>query len=165
MITKIFAAIAFCFIFSANLGFADELGLAERRAIAAYQEKVLPAYLGEIKAAAGTDIPVDVDWTKIALPGKAQNYAEDGFWTDIYFKPLTKALASVGADAMGKDAIKAKLKKIVVTYDKDTAPVSAYEDGVKFAGGVLTINFAPYANTSDIEARTTALKKVIEANL
>lgn len=165
MIANIFAAVALLSIFSANMVLADDLGLAERRAIAAYQEKILPTYLGEIKAATGADIPVDIDWSKIALPGKAQNYAEDGFWTDIYFKPLSKALASVGADAMGKDAIKAKLKKIVVTYDKDTAPVSAYEDGVKFAAGILTVNFTPYANTSDIDARTAALKKVIEANL
>ena len=141
------------------------LGLAERRAVAAYQEGVFPGLLAKIRAAAGTDVEVDVGWDRIAQPGQAAQYAGPGYWTDIYFTPLTRALTAIGSDAMGRDALKAKLRRIAVAYNPDTAPASNYPNGLRFADGTLTINWHPNSNASDVADRAEALQKVLEAGL
>ena len=66
---------------------------------------------------------------------------------------------------MGKQALAAELKKIVVHYDEATAPGSAYANGVSFAEGVLTLNFVPYNNVDDVDARAAAIQKALEAGL
>ena len=141
------------------------LGLAERRAIAGYQASVFPDLLTKIRAAAGTDIEVDVGWDRIAQPGQAAQYAGPGYWTDIYFTPLIRALTAIGSDAMGRDALKAKLRRIAVAYNPDTAPASNYPNGLRFADGTLTINWHPNSNASDVADRAEALQKVLEAGL
>ncbi|MES2820475.1 MAG: hypothetical protein V4812_15995 [Pseudomonadota bacterium] len=142
-----------------------EPNVSERRAIAAYQEGAYVAKLQEVQAAAGFDVPVEVQWNSIALSGYADSYADEGFWTGIFFTPLTQALKEVARDDMGKEALKDKLKSVVVHYNKDTAPASAYEDGVSFADGVLTLNFQPYSNVDDVKERAAAIQKVLEAGL
>ena len=66
---------------------------------------------------------------------------------------------------MGKESLKTKLKKVVVTYNKGTAPASNCANGVNFDSGTLTINFQPYANTGDITARADAIQKLLESKL
>lgn len=144
---------------------AGAASLAERRAIKAYQENVFPAQLKAIHDAAGFAVPVDVRWEAIAVADRGDSYGEEWFWTKVYFTPLRTALAAITADAMGKDALTAKLKTIVVTFDEATAPASAYERGVSFAGGVLTVNFKPGTNADDVQARADAIRKVLEAGL
>lgn len=144
---------------------AQELGLAERRAIKNYQDAVYPGIKQQIDAAAGMPVPVEVAWDKIAIPGKAADFAEPGFWTDIYFTPLVNALKSITADDMGKQALAAKLKKIVITHDSATAPASNYDNGVAFKDGTFTINFHPYSNASDVKQRSDAMQKALEKAL
>lgn len=144
--------------------FADP-SLAERRAITAYQEGPYVEQLKAIQAAAGFEVPVDVQWNSIALPDQSQNYTQDGFWKQVYFTPLEKAFASVAVDDMGKQALKAKLSKVVVRYDEATAPSSNYPEGVAFDGGVLSLNFKPYTNVDDVDARAEAIQKALEAKL
>lgn len=139
--------------------------LAERRAISAYQDGTYATKLKEIQAAAGFDVPVEVQWDSLALSGQEKNYADEGFWTQIYFTPLSKALAAVGVDELGKEALKDKLENIVVRYDEATAPSGAYADGVTFSAGVLTLNFKPYNNVDDVDARAEAIQKALEAGL
>lgn len=141
------------------------LGLAERRAIAAYREQIFPGLLTQMRAATGTDLDVDVAWDRIAKPGEAAAYGEPGYWTNIYFTPLITALKSVTADQIGRDALKAKLRRIAVTCDEATAPASNYPNGLRFADGTLTINWRPYTNTDAVAERAAALQKVLEDNL
>ena len=141
------------------------LGLAERRAIAAYREQVFPGVLAEINEAAKTPLEVEANWDGIALPGQAAQYAGPGYWTSIYFTPLIQALRAVTADAMGRDAVKAKLRRVVVAYNPDTAPASNYPKGLKFADGTLTINWHPNSNAGDMKERTEAIQKALEAGL
>lgn len=143
----------------------SSLALPERRALKQYQDTKFPDLQKNIKAAAGFDLPLEVKWEAIAKPGQSASYQEDGFWTDIYFNPLTKALKQITADAMGANALKDKLKKVVVTFDKDTAPASNYAKGLSFEGGTLTINFEPYSNSSDVDDRAKAIKDTLEAKL
>lgn len=142
-----------------------KLGLAERRAIKAYQDSTYPGLKKAIDQAAGFEPAMDVRWETIARPGEAENYKEDAYWTNIYFKPVADALRTISADQMGKDALQKSLKKIVVTYDEATAPASNYPNGVKFDGGTLTINFRPFSNSDDTKDRTDAIRKALEEKL
>lgn len=142
-----------------------KLGLAERRAIKTYQDNTYPELKKAVDAAAGFEVPVEVNWDAVALPGQASSYNEDDYLTNIFFKPLTAALKNITSDQMGRDALKGKLKKITITYDQTTAPISNYPNGVKFDGSTLAINFRPYANASDMKDRADAIQKALEAKL
>ena len=146
------------------------MGLAERRAIQAYQTDQLPKLLQGIHKAAGFEVPIDIDW--VTLAGDDVNFvgSEKEYYTEIFFLPLTDALKQITVDAMGKEALKKGLKKIVMKFDKDTAPVSNYVDGWPFDKGVLTINYQPGCNTggpdtSNYQERVDALRKILEAKL
>ena len=144
---------------------APALALPERRAIKQYQETKLPDLQKSIQAAAGFDVPLEVKWDAIARPGEGASYLQDDYWTNIYFKPLAAALKGITNDELGAKALKDKLKKIVITYDKKTAPVSNYPEGVSFEGGTLTINFEPFTNANDTDDRTKAIAGKLEAKL
>jgi hypothetical protein len=164
---KSVALFAIAFFTIADLAVAQqaELGLNDRRALQAYQEKVYPAQQAAIYKAAGIELPIDVRWETLALPGEGESYSDEGFWTNIYFVPLERALSQVTSDSMGKQAVRAKLKKVVVTFEKATAPATAYEDGVRFEDGILTLNFRPFSNMDEISRRAEAIRKKLEAKL
>ena len=148
-----------------TMALAQQLGLAERRAIAGYKQDKWPAIEQAIHKAAGFDVPVEVEWDQLAIPGDASRYADDEYFGKTIFQPLTAALTSITADQMGRDALKAKLQRIHVRFDEKTAPVSNYPNGVSFQGGVLEINWRPFSNTNDVDDRTKALTQVMEKNL
>ncbi|GHU23903.1 hypothetical protein FACS189488_07420 [Betaproteobacteria bacterium] len=142
-----------------------EPSLTERRAITAYEQGAYAGLLKDIQSAAGFAVPVEVNWASIALPGQSESYGNEDFWTNIYFVPLKTALAAVASDDIGKQAVKAKLKKIVIHYDAATAPSSAYGNGISFKNGTLTLNFTPYTNAGDLEPRASAIQKELESGL
>ena len=144
------------------------MGLAERRALKEYQDQKFPAVKAALDEAAGFDVPLEVHWEKIAADGQASNYAKDYYFTETYFTPLTDALKQIGADEMGRDALKKGLKKVVVTHDPSTAPATNYKNGWPFKNGVLTINYEAGVNTQDPSAhqeRVDALVDNLEAGL
>jgi hypothetical protein len=146
---------------------AQELGLPERRALKEYQEKQFPEIQKAVKTAAGFDVPLDVKWEQIAKPGDAEKYKDNVYWGFTIFQPLSLALNAVASDQMGKTALKAKLKKIVVMYDKATAPISNFPNGLKWDAGVLTINFTPNENGREdyLKERADAIRKLLESKL
>ena len=139
--------------------------LAERRALKEYQESVLPDLQNQINSSAGFEVPLNIKWAEIAQPGEEENYSNDAYFTNVYFTPLVKALSSITSDALGKEALKAKLKGINIGYDPKTAPSSAYENGVNFKDGQLSLNFKPFSNASDIDARAQAIINLLESKL
>ena len=142
-----------------------QVGLAERRAIAAYRQDKWPPIELAIRKAAGFEVPVDVEWDQLTIPGDAAHYADDEYYGKTIFQPLVAALNSITADQMGRDALKAKLQRIHVRFDEKTAPASNYPNGLSFVNGVLDINWRPYSNTADVEDRTKALTQIMEKNL
>lgn len=143
----------------------EGIGLAERRAIAAYRQDRYPALEKAIQEAAGFPVPVEVAWDQLTVPGDAKYYSDDGYYGKTIFEPLAAGLREVGKDEMGRDALKAKLKGIRVRFDAKTAPASNYPNGLKFDGGVLDVNWRPYANVADFKERVQAVVKVLEQNL
>jgi hypothetical protein len=144
---------------------ASKLALPERRAVKEYQEKILPDLKKQLDAAAGFEVPIEVVWDSIALPGAAENYSAPDYWTNIYFVPIIDALKAVAVDEDGKKALKEHLKKIVIKLVPDKAPASNYADGLTFTEGTLTINWTPYSNAGDIAPRGKAIQTVLEAAL
>lgn len=135
----------------------------DRQALQAYQKSIFPGQQAAIRKAAGFEVPMDVRWDAIARPDEGESYSDEGYWTNVFFVPLTQALSEVTSSSAGKQAVRDKLKRIVVTFDKETAPVSAYENGVNFEDGVLSLNFAPFTNPMYVEERAQAIRKRLEA--
>ena len=149
---------------------AAEPALAERRAVKEYQDGRFPAQLKAVQDAAGFAVPVEVEWNALAVAGESANYGKPEYYEWTIFGPLAAALRDVTRDATGLDALKAKLKKIVVTYDPATAPASNYAGGVSFSDGTLRVNFQPWVNSDgeggeNYKARTQAIRQALEKAL
>ena len=135
------------------------MGLAEKRAVAEYQEKTFPAAIKQIEEAAGTAIPVEPKWDSFLATDPSGTSIDAGFQA-IYIKPLVGALKSVASDDMGKKALKSELKKIVLDGS------SGYStNGFTFNGGTLTLQHQLFQNMDDVQERTDAIKKLLEDKL
>src|SRR5688500_7912269 len=83
-------------------------------------------------------------------------------WPKIYFAPIIEAFKQIGRDAMGKAALKAALKKVIV-QDTTTSFSSSWAifDPVT---GTLTLDYQ-FTNVGDIKVRTETLVKELEKQL
>lgn len=142
-----------------------EGGLAERRAMAAYSTDVWPSLEKKIQEAAGFPVAVSLDANSLALQGYADAYAQDDYLRKPVVDPVIDALSKIASDDMGKAALKEKLKSIVIFYDEATAPASNYADGLSFADGTLKVNWKPFTNVDDLDARVAAITTLLESNL
>ncbi len=136
------------------------MGLAERRAIKAFQDDRFPAFRQRIADAAGFEVPVEVNWESLALEGEAHLY--DECWPKVYFEPLIAGLKSVGRDEMGKEALRSALKKVVV---QNTTGAYYGDRWTSFEGGVLTLEHLPTTNADSVQERTDGLVQTLEKNL
>lgn len=135
------------------------MGLAERRALAQFQADSYPGWKTKIDEVAGFDVAVEVEWDSLGIADYASSYAE--FFPKVYFEPLVGALAAVAVDEMGRDALRAGLRKVVI---RNSGEYSSPR-GFSFESGALTIDHKPATNIDDGNERTTALVDLLEANL
>jgi hypothetical protein len=135
------------------------MGLAERRASDDFQTNHYPALKTKIDEAAGFDVPIEVRWDTMQRQGKYVTQWPDA-WPKIYFAPIIEAFKLIGRDAMGKQALKEGVKKIVV-QDTTTSFSSAW---ATFQDGTLTLDYQ-FTNLGDIKARTETLVKTLEQQL
>ncbi len=136
------------------------MGLAERRVANEFETNSLPGIKIQIDESAGFALPLDIHWDQISPAGESRLFAE--CWTAIYFEPLIQALRTVGRDAMGKEALQAGLKRVVI---QNTISTYNPENWATFAGGTLTLDHDPLTNASEVTPRTDALVSVLEAAL
>ncbi len=136
------------------------MGLAERRAAKEFETNRYPAVKKDVDAAAKFDVPIEVKWDSLALAEYAHMYEEA--WVKVYFRPLIDALKAITVDAMGADALKASLKRIVIQNMKDNSSSSYW---AIFTDGILTLDHAPVSNVDYIDDRKTQLQKVLEEKL
>jgi len=134
------------------------MGLAERRAIAAYQEKQFPEVKKNIDAAAGFPLDLEIRWETLADPNAVDVYAD--CFQKVYFTPLINALRAVASDDMGKKALKEGLKKVVIDGSEGYGP-----SNFKLESGVLTLQHQPYTNVDDVTDRTKGIQKLLEESL
>ncbi len=136
------------------------MGLAERRAAKKFEDTQYPQLKKQLDEAAHFAVTVDVNWQSLALDGQEHLYEEG--WTAVYFTPLIEALQGICVDDMGRDALKAKLKRIVI---RNTAGVYSAGSMVTFEDGVLTLDHEPTTNIGDVRDRREAIQKTLEAAL
>ena len=134
--------------------------LAQRRVVQDFETNHFPALKARIDEAAGTSLPVEVNWDSLAEPGEERLYVES--WTQIYFEPLIAALQDLAKDDAGRDAMKAGVKKIVIQNVKGCAYGDCW---AALDNGVLTLDHKSVENAYDVEGRKKGLVTLLEQNL
>ena len=133
--------------------------LAQRRVLQDFETNQFPALKTKIDEAAGSAIPVEVNWESLAVPNEERLYAES--WTQVYFEPLIAALKDLTRDDMGREAAQ-NIKKIVIQNTKDCRYGSCW---ASFADGVLTLDHQAVENAYDVDGRAKGLTSVLEQSL
>jgi hypothetical protein len=134
------------------------MGLAAKRAIEEYKTSTYPKYKKQIDDAAGFNVDMDVQWDTLANDDFANMY-EAGF-SKVFFIPLAEAFKAVCSDEMGKSALKAALKKVIVNGASGHNP-----NHWTFDKGILTLQHEPFTNMDDVKERTKALTHLLEKHL
>jgi hypothetical protein len=135
------------------------MGLAERRATKDFQDKQFPELQKELQKEAGFPVPIEVAWEQLAVEGQHELYKEA--WTEIFFKPVIEALRQIGRDEMGKDALKASLKKIEF---RNSSGCYSPHSAITFVNGAIVIDHE-LSNVGDTKDRTKHLVEICEKNL
>jgi hypothetical protein len=135
------------------------MSLVERRAAADFQERHLPALMKKVHQAAGFPITVEVKWDTLSIEGQSEQYAK--CWPDTYFEPLITGLARIAKDDMGRAALKAGVKKIVIQNEADNKRPDRW---ATLKDGVLTLDYLPF-NVHDRPLRADALATLLENKL
>jgi hypothetical protein len=136
------------------------MGLAERRATKQFLDNRYPAIQADIRAAAGFDVPIDIDWDSLAKEDYASSYEE--FWPKVYFQPLIDALRSITRDDLGREALAAGLQRIVI---RNASGYYAPSSAITFANKVLTIDHDSTSNVDDVKDRTDHMIRTLEKGL
>lgn len=132
------------------------MGLAERRAIKTFEDTQWPDLKRQILDAAGTEIPIEVDWASLAADGYAELYAEA--LPKIYFLPLLEAFKNVAFDDMGKEALRDGVKRIVIQNKVGSSWWAELEDQV------LTLDHS-FSNIDYGHERVKVLQDKLEEKL
>ena len=135
------------------------MGLAERRSAERFATEDYPGWKSRIDEAAGFEVPIEVAWTELAVPDYADSYAE--YFPQVFFQPLLDAFSAIGADTMGKEALREGLSKVIIKNSGQYFSPS----GITFVDGVLTFDHMSDSNTHHVEERTNALQALLEAAL
>jgi hypothetical protein len=135
------------------------MGLAERRSVERFKNEDYPGWKSRIDEAAGFEVPIEVSWDELAVAERADMYAE--YFPAVYFQPLLDGLGAIGADDMGKEALREGVTKVVVRNSNTYIS----ESGISFADGVLTFDHISDTNTHHVAERTKAIQTVLEAGL
>ena len=130
------------------------MGLNERRKIKELQEVTLPQRLKEIEDICGAAVPYEVDWESLADDLEGLNFLDN-----ISCHRLNMALRVICQDDLGKEAVRAGLKKVKLKNVK-----SKPEMKMTFEGSVLEMHCAYALRTdgmfSDNDIRARLLEKL-----
>jgi hypothetical protein len=131
------------------------MGLAERRAIKAFQDTKLPALKDAIDQAAGFAVELEVAWDTLAVDDYDHLY--DEALPKVYFKPLTEAFKAITVDDMGREALREGLKKAIFRNTGNSE--------ISFESGIVTIDHSPVSNLDYWEDRKKSLQQALEKGL
>ena len=132
------------------------MGLAERRAVQEFETNNYPALKKLIDEAAGFPVTVEVKWDTLMKEERYVKGWKTG-WPKIYFEPVVEAFKQICSDDMGRDALKAKLAKVVVQHTK----TSHSSNWAEWSNGTLTLDHG-FTNIDQVKDRTTVLVKCLE---
>ncbi len=133
------------------------MGLNEKRAIKEFEEKQFPDLKKRILDALGFEVAIDVKWDTLAKNLNVDLYKEAV--PDVYFEPAIQTFKDICADDLGKEALKAVLKSIVIQDENDIYSASQW---MKLEEGVLTLDHESCVNHGAIDDRVWYLKDMLE---
>ncbi|MFO0728146.1 MAG: hypothetical protein U1E65_30475 [Myxococcota bacterium] len=131
------------------------MGLAERRAAKAFQDNKFSAIQKALEDVIGFPVKVEVDWDSISTADYGHLY--ESAWTKVYFEPLIAAMRSITSDDLGRDALKASLKKITIRDEGSSWPT--------YEGGVLALKYLAVSNLDDVDERARTIRELMEKAL
>lgn len=135
------------------------MGLAERRRIAVIKDSHGPRFQNELNAAIGFELPFEIDVATIPENSTildCYDYYYESYGPGMVvtiFKDLCK-------DDLGKEAVKAKIKKIVFQNTAKT-PEEAGDKDLKLEGGTLFVRESFYGYSDKLFGEAD-LRKMIE---
>ena len=125
--------------FETKLATPGGIRLRERRALNQFQELSYPAIKKQIDAAAGFEVTIEVDWNSLVIEGHSHLFL-DAF-AKVFFIPILESVKRIATDEIGKDALKACLKKIIIDGTAGSTPRSwIIKEGVLHIRHLTTTN-------------------------
>lgn len=124
------------------------MGLAERRAIRAFQDTRYPVLKAQLDACAGFEIPVEVDWASLDVDEYAELYEEA--LEKAYFLPLIEAFTALQENPSRLAEVRQALERVLVCY-------ASVASRIRFERGVLTFDHHPMSDIDDVQTRAMAL--------
>jgi hypothetical protein len=134
------------------------MGLAERRAVKAFQDNKYPKLKTDIDAAAGFDVVITVDWDTITAVAEGYPEQLEENLPKVFFRPLLEAIKGICIDDLGKEALKEGLKKVAISGS------STYQYPT-FEYGVLTLNYTVVSYADDWLGKRGEIQTALEKGL
>ncbi len=136
------------------------MGLAQKRIIQDYQQNEFPKWKEQFNAVAGFDVPMDIKWDTMQDEGYSDKAMYFECYQQVYFRPLMNVMKHLCQDDMGKEAVKASLKKIVIDGTDGSGPHNS-----SFDNGVFLIKHKFHTNTDYENDRVKGWTKLLEDKL
>lgn len=134
------------------------MGLAEKKITAEIKTK-MTEWEGDIVNAAGIPVVIEVEWDTIVKEGAA-DYAMDAF-EKIFIDSTAMALKEISLDDIGKSALAAGLKKIIIKNVSDNYSAGNW---CQFENGTITLDHS-FSNISDVKQRSDSMIDVLNSAL
>jgi hypothetical protein len=136
------------------------MGLAEKRVAAAYEKDKFPGWKQKLNAVAGYELSFEANFAELVKEGFLDSYPNTIDYN--FFTPLENALKSICADDLGKEALKAKIKGIRITSNRNWSSLE-----VKIEGDRVHLDADPSYNRDEscIEDYTQRITSTLESAL
>lgn len=108
------------------------MGLIEKRLIKEAKDTWLPGEQEEMRAAAGSQVVIDVDWASFETDEPALKHLQH-----LGVRKISNAFRVICVDDLGKEAVRDQIRRVVVTNAKD-----ATEASVTLEDGTMTLRCA-----------------------
>jgi hypothetical protein len=109
----------------------------------------------------GLGVPIEVKWDTLQSDkyDKREQYFD--WYPKVYFKPLIETANAICVDELGREALRAALKKIVI---ESSTEFSTFR-GTTFEGGVLHIKHSYCTNVDNVAERAQGWTRLLEKAL
>lgn len=138
---------------------AAQSGLGERRVMKQFAEVHLPEFVKQLQEIVGFALAVDVNWESLHHQGSDSSYWIENM-KKVYFEPTVAAFKAVCADDMGREAVKAKIKKLLIQNSD-----GRYNNFCSIDSNTLVFDHGPDTNVDYGNDRTKELTSFLESSL
>jgi hypothetical protein len=112
------------------------MGLAEKRALAAYQKDKWSSWQKKLNDICGYELTYEIAWDQLAKDGYSAEFP--AMFDFNFFEPLELALKSICQDDLGKEALQGKIKKVTINSVRSWSSME-----VKVEGDTLKLDADP----------------------